>query len=116
MKIKRLTLILLAAIAVLLPTQSRAAKTATRHTMESINPFNNRPQWQDIGLYDVLAFIGNSTVTAPTTVREVHESPAGTTSGAIATLERHYKTLQTDTYGGYHTVSGYIYLICCLRL
>ena len=116
MNLKRLTLILLAVIALLLPTQSMAAETTTQYTLESINPFNNRPQWQDIGLYDVLAFTGNSTVTVPTTVRVAHDSPTGTTTGATETLGRHYKTLRAATHRSRHTVRGYIYLICCLRL
>ncbi len=47
-------------MALLLPTQSLATGTATRHTQEGINPFDDRPQWQEIGLYDVLVFTGSS--------------------------------------------------------
>lgn len=103
-------------MALLLPTQSLAAGTATRHTQEGINPFDDRPQWQEIGLYDVLVFTGSSTLTAPTTVRVVHDNPSVTTAGAMEILGRHYKTLRTATHGSRRTVGGYIYLICCLRL
>ena len=82
----------------------------------SIDRTNDRPQWQDVKMCDVLAVTGGSTLTPPTTVRVVHDSPAGIAPAAHATAARHYCNQRLSAYSHPRTVIGYIYLIRCLRL
>ena len=77
---------------------------------------HNVPQWQDIGMCDVLAVTGGSTLTPPTTVRVVHDSPSGIAPASHAAAARHYSVQRPSAYSHRRTVSGYIYLIRCLRL
>lgn len=77
---------------------------------------DNTPQWQDIGMCDVLAITGGSTLTLPTTVRVVHDSPAGIAPASHAAAARYYNVQRLSAYIHRRTVSGYIYLIRCLRL
>ena len=65
---------------------------------------------------DILAVTGGSTLTPPTTVRVVHDSPSGITPASQAAAARHYSVRSLSTYSYRRTVSGYIYLIRCLRL
>ena len=77
---------------------------------------DNVPQWQDIGMCDVLAVTGGSTLTPPTTVRVVHDSPAGFAPAAHAAAARHFSVHRLPALVHRRTVSGYIYMIHCLRL
>lgn len=74
------------------------------------------PQWQDIGMCDVLAVTGGSTLTPPTTVRVMHDSPSGTTPTTHATAARRYSVKRLSAHSHRSTVGGYIYMIRCLRL
>lgn len=74
------------------------------------------PQWQDVGMCDVLAVTGGSTLTPPTSVRVVQDSPAGTVTTAQAAQSRCYSVKRLSAYCHHHLVDGYIYLIHCLRL
>ena len=75
-----------------------------------------RPEWVDLGMCDVLIIANSSTLTPPTTVRLVHNTPTGyAPSGSI----RHgvYSSalhLKTDAHPYVH--KGYLYLLQCLRL
>lgn len=77
---------------------------------------DDRPQWQDVGMCDLLAIGGNSTLTSPTTVRVVQNSASSGTATAHAVVARHYRVNRLLVHCHRHTVSGYIYLIRCLRL
>lgn len=116
MSYKRLIFILLAVIGLLLPTKVLAATEVPECMLESVNPYCNRPQWQDIGMYDILAVSGGSSVAPPTTVRVVNDSPSGATASTQTAQARHYSIMRLATHGYHRTVSGYIYLIRCLRL
>ena len=82
----------------------------------SIDCTDDRPQWQDVKMCDVLAVTGGSTLTPPTTVRVVHDSPSGIAPASHAAAARHYSVQRPSAYSHRRTVSGYIYLIRCLRL
>ena len=110
--VKRLILILIAAI--WLPL--RAAVPADGGYVLSESPAMEYPQWSDVGLHDVLAVTGGSNVAPPTTVRVVHDNPTGTTPTTSHLQARHYSTFKALSCSHLHTISGYIYLIRCLRL
>ena len=82
----------------------------------SIDCTDDCPQWQDVKMCDVLAVTGGSTLTPPTTVRVVHDSPSGIALASHAAAARHYSVQRPSAYSHRRTVSGYIYLIRCLRL
>ena len=81
-----------------------------------VNRTDERPQRQDIGMNDILAVTGGSTLTPPTTVRVVHESPTGVVASSQTAQARYFSMLRPSRYGHRLAVSGYIYLIRCLRL
>ena len=85
-------------------------------TSASVGRTDDLPKWQDVKMCDVLAVTGGSTLTPPTTVRVVHDSPAGIAPAAHATAARHYCNQRLSAYSHPRTVIGYIYLIRCLRL
>lgn len=110
---KRLILLLLTVL--FLPLGTRAsAPLATEVVSEC--PAVERPQWRDVGLCDVLAVSNASTVVPPTTVRVVHDSPSGTTVTTQTTQMRHGDALRMTAIIHRRPVSGYIYMIRCLRL
>lgn len=115
MSYRRLILTLIAAICLLLPTQKSVA-VESNHVKAGINCTDDRPQWQDLGMCDVLAVTGGSTLTPPSTVRVVHDSPAGTIPTAQAAQARQYNVQRLLAYSHRRIVSGYIYKIRCLRL
>ncbi|MBQ9417810.1 MAG: hypothetical protein IJU19_04435 [Bacteroidales bacterium] len=82
----------------------------------TIDRTDDRPQWHDVKMRDALAVIGGSTLTPPTTVRVVHDSPSGIAPASHAAAARYYSVQRPSVYGHHRTVSGYIYLIRCLRL
>ena len=77
---------------------------------------DDRPQWQDVKMCDVLAVTGGCSLTPPTTVRVVHDSPAGIAPASHAAAARHYNVQRLSAYSHRRIVSGYIYKIRCLRL
>ncbi|MBR6844850.1 MAG: hypothetical protein IKM79_07125 [Bacteroidales bacterium] len=97
-------------------TSAVAAVETRVHEGVLIDRTDNSPHWQDVGMHDVLAVTGGSTLTPPTTVRVVHDSPAGTTPTAQAIGTRHCCIQRLSTCRNRRTISGYIYLIRCLRL
>lgn len=96
--------------AVEIPIQDGGRSSST------IDRTDDRPQWQDVGMCDVLAITGGSTLTPPSTVRVVHDSPAGIIPTAQAAQARQYNVQRLLTYSHRRIVSGYIYKIRCLRL
>lgn len=99
-----------ATTAVEIPIQDAGANAS------SIGRTDNRPQWQDVKMCDVLAIAGGSSLTPPTTVRVVHDSPAGIAPASHAAAARHYNIQRLLAYSHRRVVSGYIYKIRCLRL
>lgn len=95
-------------------TENHSCQSIAKSTLDDVR--DNTPQWQDIGMCDVLAITGGSTLTPPTTVRVVHDSPAGTVPTAQAAQSRHCSIQRLLSCSRRRTVSGYIYLIRCLRL
>ena len=93
-----------------------SAASGAPQTEAGIDRTDNRPQWQDVGMCDVLAITGGSTLTPPTSVRVLHDSPTGTVSTAQAAGARYYSVQRASACSHRRTVSGYIYLIRCLRL
>lgn len=116
MPFRRLIFILLAALGMLFPTKASASETPSNSSLESINQTDHRPQWQDVGLCDILAVTGGSTVTPPSTVRQVHDSPSTATVTTQAAQVRHCSSLRLASLGHSYTVRGYLYLVRCLRL
>ena len=95
-------------------TENHSRQNIANATLDGTR--DNAPQWQDIGMCDVLAITGGSTLTPPTTVRVVHDSPSGIASASHAAAARHYNIQRLSAYSHRRTVSGYIYKIRCLRL
>jgi hypothetical protein len=73
------------------------------------------PQWQDIGMADLLVVTSQPTVTAPTTMRVVHEggSMLHRSASTAKSLARLGSAIQPEYR---YRRSGYIHLIVCLRL
>lgn len=115
MTFRRLILTLLAAICLLLPTKVTAAVEEAR-AEAGIYGTDNRPQWQDVGMRDVLAVTGGSTLTPPSMVRVAHDGPTSIAPSAQAAQARHYTIRRLSAKSHHHIVNGYIYLIRCLRL
>ena len=65
---------------------------------------------------DVLAITGGSTLTPPTTVRVIHDSPSGIAPASHAATAHHYNVQRLSAYSHRRMVCGYIYKIRCLRL
>ena len=117
MSYRRFILLIVAAMWLLLPKNVSAVESDASHSsLESIDRTNNRPQWQDIGMCDVLAVTGGSTVTPPTTVRVIHDSPTGTTASSQTAQAWHYSPMRLAAHSCRPVVGSYIYLIRCLRL
>ena len=95
-------------------TESLPSDDAAIATIEGTS--DNTPQWQDLGMCDILAVTGGSTLTPPSTVRVIHDNPAGTTPVVQAAASRHYCVKRLLTRSHHHIAGGYIYLIRCLRL
>ena len=100
----------------LLPTSVSAADTGNDCALESVDQTNDRPQWQDIGMCDMLAVTGGSTVAPPVTVRVVHDSPSGTSVTPQTIQLRHNSAQRLTANIQRRPVNGYIYMIHCLRL
>ncbi|MBP5535509.1 MAG: hypothetical protein J6X62_01815 [Bacteroidales bacterium] len=116
MSLRRLIFTMLAVVCMLLPTSVSAVEAAHVGTLESVDPIGNRPQWRDIGMCDVLAVTGGGAVAPPTAARPMHDSPTGFGVTAHTAHTRHYGVWHRVAGGRRCIVSGYIYLIRCLRL
>ena len=74
------------------------------------------PQWGDIGMYDLLAAPPGVSLTPPTTVRVVSNSPVGITPTVNPHRLGYAHVLTLRPVSSGHVQSGYIYLLSCLRL
>lgn len=113
MRYKKL-IILLFALLGLMPAQ--AGNTPERSAELSVGTGVHRPEWVDMGMCDVLAVTSGSTLTPPTTVRLVHDTPTGfATSVAVRQMPIGSRLiLRADTHPYVHR--SCIYLLRCLRL
>ena len=84
----------------------------TRHTLEHTR--DNRPQWDDLGMDNVLA-VGQPSVSAPTVVRVVHEN-ASPLSRIVAMSRCIFPTAPVRVLIPRCAQPGYLYLLLCLRL
>ena len=113
MRYKKL-IILLFALLWLMPAQ--AGNAPKRSAELSVGTGVHRPEWVDMGMCDVLAVTSTSTLTPPTTVRLVHDTPTGF---APSVALRHMPIgsrmlLRADMHPYVHR--SCIYLLRCLRL
>ncbi len=85
---------------------------AERQTLESTR--DDRPQWGDLGLENVLA-VSQPTVEAPTTFRLAHDSAEPLVRRAV--MEHHLlRPLAEPSASPHRVVPRYIYKLLCLRL
>ncbi len=85
---------------------------AERQTLESTR--DDRPQWGDLGLKNVLA-VSQPTVEAPTTFRLAHDSAEPLVRRAV--MEHHLlRPLAEPSASPHRVVPRYIYKLLCLRL
>lgn len=110
---KRLIVILL--MALWLPFGSHAATPVAGDVLTAC-PAVEHPQWSDVGLCDILAVTGGSTLAPPTPVRVLQDTPSGTAAVIGLAAVRRFGMARVATHSRLHAVSGYIYLIRCLRL
>ena len=71
---------------------------------------DDRPQWQDLGLKDILMVEGQSTVTAPNPVRPLHDGAGqGGSHGLVDPILHHRSTLYAVSPKGTTRVSLYLW-------
>lgn len=113
MRLKRLILLMLALVW-MMPCK---AETHSQPTAKLVDKTcTERPQWSDMGMYDLLAAPGAASLTPPNTVRLASNG----TSATVPVGGVHHRMYALDTVRPlrYHTYihRGYIYLLRCLRL
>lgn len=122
---RRLIFIMLAAIGLLLPTKVSAVETVPRSTLQSIDRNSDRPQWSDLGMENILAVSGQSTVAPPSPVRLASNGrrvQGGNShlSGVSPTVSEraacNYSIVQRTPRFRTAWTRGYLYIIRCLRL
>ena len=128
MHFRRLIFIMLAAISLLLPIRISAAVGIDAHIIESIGRTNDRPQWDDLGMKNIMAVNGQSNITPPSPVRlacQGRRSAGGNShstgiESALAMRMVRHCCYERDVCG-ISCIAGagtreYLYLIRCLRL
>lgn len=113
MRFKKLILLMLALVW-LVPCKAETPSVPTAKLVDKTCA--ERPQWSDMGMYDLLAAPGAASLTPPSTVRIV-------SNGASATVPAggvHHRIYASPTVRPLvHPTNihrGYIYLLRCLRL
>ena len=86
--------------------------TVEQQALESTR--DDRPQWGDLGLENVLA-VSQPTVEAPTTFRLAHDSAAPLVRRAVM-VHRLLRPLAEPSASPHRVVPRYIYKLLCLRL
>ena len=107
-------IILMFALLWLMP--AKAENAPERGAELSVGTGVHRPEWVELGMCDVLAVTSSTTLTPPTTVRLIQDSPSGFASSVAV---RHMSTgsrwlLRGDKQPYVHRVC--IYLLRSLRL
>lgn len=113
MRLKRLILLMLALVWMMpckaethsQPTAKLVDKTCAEH-----------PQWSDMGMYDILAAPGSTSLTPPSTVRVASNSPSATVFVGGIHHRIYASAIIKPLTHPEHTHWGYIYLLRCLRL
>lgn len=119
MHIKKLILLLFATLW-LVPAKAwnaPAPDTETRHAASlQADELLHRPQWKDIGMHDVLAVTGVTSLAPPNASRLVHDTPSA--NAAMATPRHAVYKCEAERPSAIHPYvhRGYIYLLQCLRL
>lgn len=129
---RRLIFTMLAAIWPLLPMKVSAAESAVSHgTLHSIDQNSHRPQWSDLGLENILATCGQSTVAPPSPVRLASNgrrvqggnsfssggtSYSGTRRGDMCLASPSSAPGSNGVLRGGIWSREYLYIIRCLRL
>ena len=113
MRYKKL-IILLFALLCLMPAQ--AGNAPERSAELSVGSGVHRPEWVDLGMCDVLVVNSCTSLTPPTTVRHVHDTPTGfAPSVAVRHIPAGSRLLLRADKRPYVQRSR-IYLLRCLRL
>ena len=86
----------------------RAAQTLRAAPLE-------RPQWEDVGLEDLLLTVVQPSLEAPTSHRSTHES-AHCAAPAAPRASLHAPRCPLRSALPHRAVPGYLYLLLCLRL
>ena len=116
---------MLAAMGLLLPTRASAEVDVPCSTLQSVDRNSNRPQWSDLGMENILAVNGQSTVAPPSPVRlasngrrvqgcNSHSSGVNPTVSERAACN--YCSVQRTPRFRTVWTRGYLYIIRCLRL
>ena len=121
---------MLAAIGLLLPTDASAAQRNAssmpgRASLQSIDQNENRPQWSDLGMDNLLAASGQSTVAPPSPVRLAssgrrlqggNSHSSGVSPTVSVRVACNYRFVQRTPRFRSAWSRGYLYIIRCLRL
>ena len=115
---RRLIYFLLVVVTLLAPTSVSAAEGHILPSQSGISQTDHRPQWDDLGMQNVLAVRGQTTVAQPSTVRLTNNNPAGFGLAGCASqaMRRGWSVPLRRGDSRLHWRQGYIYLIQCLRL
>ena len=90
--------------------QTPAPNTSSRSDNNLHQTHDNRPQWQDVGLKDILMVEGQSTVTAPNPVRPLHDGAGqGGSHGLVDPILHHRSALYAVSPKGTTRVSLYLW-------
>lgn len=113
MRFKKLILLMLALVW-LMPCKAETPSAPTAKLVDKTCA--ERPQWSDMGMYDLLAAPGAASLTPPSTVRIVSNGASATVpAGSV-----HHRIYASPTVRPLvHPTNihrGYIYLLRCLRL
>lgn len=119
MHIKKLIILLLATLW-LVPAKAwnaPAPDTETRHAASlQADELLHRPQWKDIGMHDVLAVTGVTSLAPPNALRLVHDTPSANAPTATPRHAVYNSTTARPSALRPYVHRGYIYLLQCLRL
>lgn len=113
MRYKRL-IILLFALLWLMPVQ--AGNAPKRGAALSVGTGVHRPEWVEMGMCDVLAVTSNTTITPPTTVRLVHDTPTASNPSMAVRHMPIGSRLLLRAYMRPYVHRSCIYLLRSLRL
>ena len=114
MRFKKLILLMLALVW-MMPCKAETHSSSTAKLVDKTSA--ERPQWSDMGMNNLLAAPGTTSLTPPTTVRIVSNgsSSGGTLLGGVHHRLFGSVAVRPLTHHS-HIHRGYIYLLRCLRL
>ena len=113
MRLKRLILLMLALVW-MMPCK---AETHSQPTAKRVDKTcAERPQWSDLGMYDLLAAPGSASLTPPSTVRVVSNGASATVSAGGVHHRIYASAAVRPLTHPAHIHRGHIYLLRSLRL